>query len=299
MATPPEFFAQRFPRAATQTGEWAPVYLEPLPGSGERLTVAVASRIDTGQFRVIRTLDGKRAHCMYGAHAASVNGLVDLLVDSLKAHLETMRPLQEWVPPFRDGAFLGPISVGHGDTVDEIARAGAMLAASLSVWNNFTDSLPDAERGEDDGDEWATQIRERTVVLRHNFANRFMKKIELRRGAPATKIGYFGDRLAAQFGRLIPGRGLTNSRNRAKAYVTDLQILRDMDRDIFIKRPFYELMLWVPPADSPAYSADQREEARGAFAELEAFGDKHELRVEALSDSTAAAKRILQVEEAA
>jgi hypothetical protein len=41
----------------------------------------------------------------------------------------------------------------------------------------------------------------------------------------------------------------------------------------------------------------QRDEARGAFTELEAFGDKHALRIEALHQSAEAVRRILHAEE--
>lgn len=288
----------RFPPAPATAGEWAPIYLEPIVGSGERLTVLVASRVESGEFSLLRTLDAQRAKCMYGDYAAAVTGLIDLIFESLQRTLADGLRLQDWSPPVQDAVKLGPISVALGDTATEIAQTGAMLTASLSVNVPLALSEESESAREDDGDDWERQIREGTVLLRQQFAPRFAKKVPLRRGAPNTRIGYLGDRLAAQFGRLIPGRNLTNSRNRAKAYVTDLQILRDRDGEMIGGvRPYYELMLWIPPTDSPAYGETQREEAQGAFAELEAFGDKHELSVQGLRDSAEAVRRILHAEE--
>lgn len=301
MGTLIETLANRFPLSAAKGGEWAPIYLEPIPGSGERLTVLVAARAHDGDFALLRTLDAKRAKCMYGEHAGAMEGLIDIVAESLRALLASGLSLREWNPPLRDTVALGPISPVQADAAEEMARTGAMLAASLAVsvpLETIVATPADAE-DDGDGDEWARHIREGTVRVRREFAPRFSQKVELRRGVPATRIGYFGERLAAQFGRLIPGRGLTNSRNRAKAYLTDLQILRDLDREGFIpSRPHYELMLWLPTEDSPAYTATAREEARGAFGELEAFGDKHELRVRHLRDANAAVQRILQAEAA-
>ena len=297
MVSPANAFATRFPSMPGLSAEWMPIYLEPLSGSGERLTAAVASRTENGAFYVMRTFDSKKARCMYGEHAASVLGFVDLIVQSLNDHLEAGGTLHTWQSPLRDGAVAGRISTGYGADVQSVARAGLMLASSLAVWRAPELEQEQIERTDDEAEEWTRQIREETVSLREAFAPRFLRKVPLRPGAPPTKIGYFGDRLAAQFGRLIPGRGLTNHRNRAKAYITDLQILRDQEYGL-ITRPYYELMLWLPPSDSPVYTQAQHEETKGAFAEMEAFGDKHDLRVEAMADSRAAVQRILRAEEA-
>lgn len=284
------------PKAAELSAQWLPIYLDPMPGSGERITIAVAAW-HPGEHAIVRTLSPQVARCMYGNDAASVLGATDLVCESLRAHLNAGADVAAWQSPLRDAVFLGTPSTGYADSVVQVAEAGRALTSSLR--DPVLELAHDAPQESDDdaGDEWERQIRDETVHQRAAFAPRFTQKVALRSGAPPTRFGYLGDRLAAQFGRLVPGRGLTNHRNRAKAYITDLQILRDRERADIIARPHYELMLWLPPDDSPAYSATQRDEARGAFAELETFGDAHELRVAALADSRSAVQRILRAEE--
>lgn len=285
------------PKAAELSAQWFPVYLDPMPGSGERITIAVAAW-HAGEHVVVRTLSPQVARCMYGSDSAAVLGVVDLVCDSLRAHLESGADAAHWLPPIRDAVFLGTLSTGYADTLAQVADAARALTSSLRDPALELANAPAIDADDDAGDEWERQIREETVRQRATFAPRFLQKVALREGAPPTRFGYLGDRLAAQFGRLLPGRGLTNHRNRAKAYITDLQILRDRERADILARPYYELMLWLPPDDSPAYSATQRDEARGAFVELETFGDAHDLRVAALADSRAAVQRILRAETA-
>lgn len=297
----PDFSA--FPPVPAVRAEWAPVYLEPIPGAGERITIGVAARgwDGDGHF-VLQVLREAVARCMYGDHAEQILGFSRLVLESLEEYLEHGGPLPEWSPPLRGSAALGRVSIGYGDSAEDVARTGAQLAASLAWAPGARSAKAPATNAPADPDieEWVRQIKDATVAMRQDFGPRFLHTVSLTPKAPATRIGYFGVRLAAQFGRLVPGRGLTGSYNRAKAYLTELQILRDRARgtDLLGPRPFYELMLWTPPAGSAPYSRDQREEAMGAFTELEGFGDAHELRVEAMHTAEAACARILHAEEA-
>jgi hypothetical protein len=177
-----------------------------------------------------------------------------------------------------------------------------MLSASLSVAPAHNEGEVDTAGSADPAvDEWVRQIREETVRLRENFRPRFGCNVPLSPGAPPTRVGYYGDRLAAQFGRLIPGRRLTQLHNRAKAFITDLQILRDTDRSSrqasLLTRDHYELLLWTPPERSPEYTEQQHADARGALDQLIHFADQHEMRVEAMGDVQTAVRRILRQEE--
>jgi hypothetical protein len=120
--------------------------------------------------------------------------------------------------------------------------------------------------------------------------------VSIKSGASPTRIGYLGEKIAANFDALIPGTNFTSRRHRSKSRLVDLQILQDQV-DVMYKRASYELILWVPPRNSPAYPPKQLEAARAALLELEEFGDKHQLRVVGLDTPDEAADRILKAEE--
>src|SRR6185312_9987774 len=302
MTSPAEIpaIASLFPQGPEYIAHWAPIFMEPMQGSGERFTIGIVAIDSEGNAAVEPVIADRTLHCMFGDAAKKFSSAVALIVESLQEHLHAGYEVGKWLSPLRDATFLGPLRPALGDSLQDILRSGAQLTASLSgayLSAEVFEVIAEKQSGE--GDEWVRQIKEQTVAMRLEFGARFQKELPIRVGAPPTRFGSVGDRLAAQFGRLIPGRGLTKHRNRAKAYLTDLQILRDhYDANDLLRRPYYELMLWVPPRSSPAYTQSQMDDAEGSLVELEEFGNKHDLRVAAMLDSQEAAKRIVEAEAA-
>ena len=285
-----------FPKLPTVQAFWTPIYLEPMPGSGDRLTVAVAAKGASGYF-ILPTLDPKRAYCMYGDRANQVVGMASLIVESLADHLSENDSLAAWPPPFHGTVFLGPTRSGHGDELEDIAFSGAQLTSSLvaaSMEKQSDEPLP--IDGVGDPNNWEREIRQAVLAIHDDWKGRFGVTFRIAQHAAPTRIGYMGVRLAASFDKLVPTRNLGAMRDRAKSRLVNLQILRDQDR--LAPRSFYELMLWKPAGGTPIYSRSQLEAAEEAFTELESFGDRHELRVRAVADTNSVLRRLLEAEAA-
>ncbi|MDD0471371.1 hypothetical protein PFI49_11225, partial [Streptococcus pneumoniae] len=58
-----------FPPAPNVQAIWAPLYIEPMHGSGERIVIATAAVDGSGAFHVQATLSGRVLQCMYGDRA--------------------------------------------------------------------------------------------------------------------------------------------------------------------------------------------------------------------------------------
>lgn len=297
MAAMPDF--RIFPPAHDHKAEWAPVYLEPMHGSGERFVAVVVAQDAAGAFHVDLALRAKTLRCMYGDRGELVMSIAELVQETLQDHLAMGGTLRNWVPPVRS-CFMGPLRNAVGPDLPGIAARAATLTASLSG-RGLDDVVPVAEdlaSVAPDVDRWLQQIRMSVRDRSSALDARFNAEVRVKAGASATRIGYLGDRIAANFDLLVPGPSLSTKRFRSKARLVDLQILKDQV-DMFSHRASYELMLWVPEKNSPAYSQKQLDAAHEALSELEEFGDKHELRVCALSNADAAADRILALEAAA
>lgn len=289
-----------FPAAPDHKAIWAPIYLEPMHGSGERIVAAVAAVDVVGAFHVELTLRAKTLRCMYGGDRAEVvMGIAELIQEALQDHLAMGGTLENWVAPVRS-CFVGPLRNAIGQDLEGIALRGATLTASLSG-----KGLGDLVQGADDFaavapdvDRWLQQIRASVRQRSELLDARFNAEVRVKPGASPTRIGYLGDRIAANFDLLVPGPNLSTKRFRSKARLVDLQILKDQV-DMFTHRTSYELMLWVPERNSPGFSPKYLEATHAALSELEEFGDKHELRVRALHHADEAADRILSLEMAA
>jgi hypothetical protein len=288
---------EMFPSVPPTTAEWAPVYLEPLHGSGERIVVAVVC-VDANNRGASRVAASPRVwKCMYGEQAQRVAGLAALILESFEDHVAAKGTLGQWLLPSQNCS-LGPIRLAHGITLEAIVEQGIRLTSSLSTPDELKSAIVEesAETSLVQVERFIQRVKEATLIRASEFEQRFNRTVSVVSGAEPTSIGYIGIEMAANFDVLMPGRhSLPRKRTRAKAKLLDLQALRDQV-DLLGGRQSYELLLWVPPENSPQFSDADLKRSEQVFLELEEIADKHQLRVEKMFSAEDAAKRILFVE---
>jgi len=284
-----------FPAAPSGRFVWAPVFLEPMVGSGERIAVAIAAYSSEHGGFVQRTISETTLHCMYGMQSAAIDGLIAFAVESVHEHFSTGEPLESWGAPFA-GCVLGPTRTALAGSPEQAAQMGGKLIASLWKSSEFQVQELRDSRATMDTDQWMALIKAEVLGANPALETRFNREVRVKPGASATRIGYLGEKIAANFDALVSSN-MSTRRQRAKSKLMDLQALRRHDR-LLNTRHSYELMLWVPPANSADYSNQQIDAARSAFLELEEFADRENLRVRDLSEPAGAAAIILQAEAA-
>ena len=281
-----------FPVRPDVRATWAPIYLEPMLGSGERLTAAIVCIGHNNTFQIQVTLRARILKCMYGDAGTKVLGLAQLVAESMVDHLALGGKVGDWVPPTKS-CFLGPARTALGDSLESVIRQAARLTSSTSGADLEEIDPPDVDAHGVDVERWLHQVKASVVARAKSLESRFNGEVSIRAGAAPTRIGYLGDRIAANFDALIPGSNLSMRRARSKSRLVDLQILRDID---LLQRNSYELLLWVPQPGSPQFTQRALDAANGARLEIEEFADKHGLRVIGFTDAELAADRILSAE---
>lgn len=281
-----------FPPVPGLSAEWAPVYLEPLQGSGERIVVAVVGVDSDGRSAAHIAVPPRAWKCLYGNEAHRIIGLAELVVESFEDHAASDASLASWPLP-SPSCHLGLIRVGLGGSLAEILAQGVRLTSSM-----FDPSTIDAVHAAGDVpssldvERFVQRIKDITMSRAGDFEARFRQSISVGEGAKRTEIGYIGIQIAANFEVLRPSiSALERRRTRAKAKLLDLQALRDQ-KDLLVGRSSYELMLWVPPG----FSKEELARSEQVFLELRDIGDNHDLRVERMASPEAAAERILIAE---
>lgn len=119
-----------FPQLPTYQARWAPIYWEPIMGSGERLTAIIGATGDDGATNVIQSIRSDTLPCMYGAQARNVQGLLDLVLKSFQNHLATYRQFSGWKPPL-GGFYLGPIYEARSNTLQGVFRQAMVRMARV------------------------------------------------------------------------------------------------------------------------------------------------------------------------
>ena len=109
----------------TLATRWAPVLLEPIPGTEERIVIAIAA-INESEMRCSQTIDPAIARAMFRDDRRYIADLIDIVTESLGAHLEHNRSLGQWPPPV-EGVSLGSEQESRSSDIDELVRrAGSM-----------------------------------------------------------------------------------------------------------------------------------------------------------------------------
>lgn len=287
---------------------WAPIILEPIVGSYERLVVGVAViGGDDFHVEVANRLD--RLRCYYGDSAQAIVFAVQLAEEHLKQELSE-RALQALLSPTSavTGVYFGECREAEGETLAAIGRS--WMSALSSLYSPVVDAvmLPEViafdEVGASSsgGDRLPRLVMDYVSERRDSYLKFFSS--DLRSGrqrrisgrSHEVLIDFAGSRLVANFGTLKAG-GLPGSVTLIKRRLWDLKVERDRDTQTTITRA-HEMLIQRPAHDDPQISDKQHSNLSEALAALEEQADQEELRVQAFETVSAIGERVMKAEAA-
>lgn len=253
------------PRREKVRAIWQPIYLEPMIGSGERICVGVAVANADGH-RVVPASGLERFECLYGkAGSDFVRKIVEATCDSLERTLKHPRAYdafadaatwkQFWTAPLQ-GFSTGDPCIGAGDSLEEVARNGLSLCASLveKAVDNSAESQPTLTRTQLQND-----VREIVVKDRPLLADYFEKERHLGDNVRHIKFGFVGQRLAANFA-VLNSHSLSENIDYAVSRIWNLRNLqqKEFKDELFsFERTHFELFVHAPTPDNPSYGLTQ------------------------------------------
>lgn len=180
----------------TLRAHWMPVYIEPIPFSGERLCAAVAFIADNGQTKVINTLPAHAVQCLFGQDADGVSRMAGQITESLKTHADASNSLDAWRAPL-SGVYCGTVK-----TVCETSLDAAIETVIANV-SSFAQAEPPPKAVEQSSIKWAKAVQ--AAVLSHapSAGDWFNVQLADAREGKIT-VGFFNGKLAAEFAAVNP-----------------------------------------------------------------------------------------------
>ena len=290
---------RHFPTLPTLEATWAPIYLEPIMHSGEKITIAVAGTACDGEWLVMPTISEAQLKCIYGQQGTSLFRIVELCMEDLSDYLRNAEMLKEWDSPL-SGVTLGNTRQALGDDLSSIIQLGMRQTASFS--GNLV-AMEDALK--QDGvsafggraDNWTKSIQEKVIERAPNLTPFFNRRLQLVQNARSTRFDYVGKKYVANFGKLIPtSERLSSLQTAAKAKLWDLEQLRDTP--ILGEHSCFELILWRPSFEDQAYSEKQFRDLRDAMLELSEEAKKRALATVPVHSASEASDHIFLREAA-
>lgn len=304
------FDPQQFPRFENSVrAKWAPIVLEPIAGSYERLVIAVAV-VGKAGYHVEPANALNRLVCLYADNAESVAYAIKLCVEQLNIDIarRSFDALTDPVPALV-GMHILECREAEGRTLKDIGVSWMTSLSSLYAEEAEEQVLAEevpaflaSEEQERGGDRLPLMIFDYVKQQKDGFSRYF--SADLREGRKRRAAGrnheviidFSGPKIVANFGTLQAG-GVGRSMNQIKRRLWDLKVDRDGGSDGAFGRN-HELILQTPRADDPQFSERQHRQVREALGALETQADQEQLRLRAMSSVEEIGEHIIQQEAA-
>lgn len=239
-----------FPTSPEYKGSWFSIYLEPIIGSGEKITVAVIAIGADKQYRVIQAIRPELLDCLYGSQASQMQSMIDWIIESASTEIQSNETINTWSPPF-DGVKLGKEYDAADENIEGILKQAIRISASLSTLALDADREDDEEQPKRYTENWTKSISEEVKLIAPHFASNFNKRLQVSDTKIFTSYGFLTDNYVSNFGLLVPSR-LSASLNAMKAKLFDLESLQKSH--LLIKPQKYEIIIGTPAYDDPTLS---------------------------------------------
>lgn len=285
-----------FPPLPDYIADWCALYWEPIPTSGERITVAIAVQ-SQNDWHVRPIMDTAMVRCMTGMK--DLLAPVEMAISHLSKHLGNQQALRTWAPPV-SGFVLGPVETTHAQNLTDAVRMAVQDSAFFGRLDDV--AIEDDHEGSEEDDRWSQQIEQGVLLQRPAWRQRFRRRLPVRTGARPTPLDYAGELYVANFSRIVPKKDLARFVNVAKTKLINLEIARSHAEqpELFgATTPLdFELLLLRPHDEDPNYSAKNISDLHEALLELVDFADTHSMRVEPLTAAPQAVQRLISKEAA-
>ncbi|WP_339521777.1 hypothetical protein [Pseudomonas sp. EA_35y_Pfl2_R111] len=234
-----------FPPLPEFEAQWAPVYLEPIVQSGERLTIAVVARSGS-EVTGCLTISEKALKCLYGE---SAHGMRQMMSLALERSIEYARGgFAGQFSAGMHGVQIGRIREGLGENMHHILQQACSLTASLSSIH--------ADVLQDEPEEDAKAIEHTLARLRDDIQGRvlgILPSLRDRFNLPLNTHGvegarghvfFAGNKMAANIARMKPSQQISRHVDGAKSRLWDLHFIKSKMADA--PQSKCTLFIWTP-----------------------------------------------------
>jgi hypothetical protein len=252
--------------------KWAPIYFEPVMGSGEKITVAiVAMNEDRSEYKAVQAIRPQVIKAMYGSQHKNFSNIIEFIIDNINKHIEINGDFVNWKSSLY-GALLGEPKKSRAENMTGILRQAIQLTASLSSLT-FDEQVKNINQN----DIWSRQFKEQVIFSDRRLEKYFDAKFEIPNGRPIT-LFYSSDKLAMNTCKLLPAT-VNQDYEKNKAKLIDLDFVREQ-RELNFQDKIYELIINKPSTLSDhTLSSKVIDNIETSFYNLSQMGSKMGIKV--------------------
>lgn len=269
-----------YPQAPAYCAEWAPLFFEPISGSGEKITIGVIIR-DANGTCVRRIISDGAVRRIFGRQRAHVHEMIDFVIAhvSQQGHPDTPQfPLTG----FNLGDWKQASSAGE--------RTGILKqVAYRSLFSVSFDEVNGEEDEELRTPQWANSIKKIVVEERPELADAFNVSVQISPYTLPTKVSFLHRKKAVQVGTLrFPD--ISASVRTAKGKGWDLVSLRrnNLASDVMLLLGVHTTGGWSSNAFGP--SIDEL-----AVSEIQRMANEENIKLKMVKTIEEAATQLLEI----
>lgn len=119
-----------FPDFPFVQASWSAIQIEPIVGSGERITALIVIKASGQSYISVPVISDPRINCLFKERANAYRRLIALIKDSIDSHLAEGFSPKQWVPIF-GGVFNVDGGVGCAENLAGIYRQAVTLTSAF------------------------------------------------------------------------------------------------------------------------------------------------------------------------
>ncbi len=252
-------------------GRWAPLFVEPISGSGERLVTSIVALDQDGNVLVERCIRAEVLRALYGTKARAFSEMIATVEHEVRKALQ--KGMDAPHMPL-SGFSLGSFRRGMGKNLEQLVEQGRLMCASLSRTRIGEEASPSEDESQRTSD-WAARVRNVVLQTAKDLKPYFDKAGIVPQGQTATRLDFYNGHYAAQFGVLRrdnPGASAYHLKPRLWGLAT-------LTRDLAGRVRERDLILHHPRLSAASMQLTERDRIRDVIEELKSAADQHSIYV--------------------
>lgn len=278
-----------FPKLPEYEFSWRSLQIEPIPLSGERITLGAVIKGGDHAFIAAKLVHAEKLKKMYGDQFGT--GIADALNICIKSaeNFYSNKPLSmDWEPPL-EGFHLGKINSSLAENIEEGLLRAAMYCSSFNFFLDEITKASSHKKSELSAPEsWRKNIYEVVARQRSDFIGFFDRSIAIRGSGVPIAFGFLSDTYAAQFDAVPDSSRIQQALVRAQSKLWQLDRLRD-EATLF-KPELCELLIQIP---SQQLNKSEVQAFKNFVEELRYEASRRELNVYASESYVDAANHVI------
>jgi hypothetical protein len=272
------------------TACWWPIQMEPIPASGERLTIGVVVASESGVL-VQPTPGLDKLRFVFGEEAHVIEHSARITVSALEEHLRKRggaKSIGDFVPPFAS-IHLGSARSASGDNLEGIVHQAIALSSSIAEISQR--SIAGEERSRHLGSKALTEsVRQIVVSQLPQLSDSFNVPLRGIASRRVPVLGFVSREIVSNFSPIGPTR-VNQSIEKVRTGMWALDLHRTLNPDF--SPGIYRMYLHRLRAEDKLLQTKQLKDINEACAEIAYEGSKKDITIDIQESLQGIAKDLL------